>query len=189
MAPPTLTAGLSLGPEWRVEAFTPGARLVLKKDTTGDRTRARSSAVVAVGSLAAAAALASATPPGMGLVTWPVAFFLFVVALLAVPAALRSFRRARLGVTLEASPDGVVGWPVPTGLLHDLRAMPRRCAAAEVREVKVHTADHPPLTLSILEIHLANGTRLAGPEVATPEGASPPLDAVAEALRTLLKPR
>lgn len=181
-----LSAGQSLGPEWRVEAFTPGQRLLLRKDSTGDATRARSAAVLALGALAASAALAGATPPGMALVTWPVAFLLLVAALLAVPAAVRSARRARLGVTLDASPDAVTGWPVPTGALHDLKARPRRCPAALVHEVKVHTSAHPPLVLSMLEVHLTDGTRLAGPEVATPEGAAPPLDAAADALRALL---
>jgi hypothetical protein len=186
MALPALTPGLALGPEWRVEAYAPGERLLLRKDTAQDRVRARSAFVVALGALATAAALVGATPPGLGLVTWPVAVLLLVVAVLAVPAAVRSARRARLGVTLEATPDAVTGWPVPRGALHDVRAKPLRRPAAEVKDVEVLVSPHPPLRLSMLEVRLADGTRLAGPEVATPEGAVPPLEAVANALRALL---
>lgn len=180
-----LSAGQALGPEWRVEAYTPGERLVLRKDTAGDRARARSTTIVALGAFACAVALAAATPEGLGLVTWPVAGLLVVVAALAVPAAVRSVRRAWLGVALEATRDGVTGWPVPRGALHDVRARPRRCAAAEVVAVEVRTAPHPPLVLSMLELRLADGQRLAGPEVAVPEDAAPPLEATAQALRRL----
>jgi hypothetical protein len=186
--PETLSPGQGLGPEWRVEAFTPGARLLLRKDTTGDRARARSTAVVALGSLGCAAALAGATPAGLAMVTWPVVGLLLLVTALAVPAAVRSARRVWLGVTLEATRDGVSGWLVPRGAWHDLRARPVRASCAEVAAVEVQRAPHPPLVLSLLEVRLSSGARLAGPEVAVPVGDAPPLDAVAEALRAILLP-
>lgn len=185
MTPP-LAEGQPLGPEWRVEAYVPGARLVLRKDTSGEKARARSALVVALGAAVAAAALVSATPDGMALVTWPVAALLVVVAALAVPAAVRSARRAAFGVTLSATPDGVTAWPLATGALHDVRARPRRCTADEVQGVDVLTAPHPPLVLSMLEVRLSDGARLTGPEVAVPEGAPEPLAPVAEALRVIL---
>jgi len=119
-------------------------------------------------------------------VTWPVAGLLLLVTALAVPAAVRSARRAWLGVTVEATRDGVTAWPVPRGILHDLRAGPRRCPAADVVGVEIRTTSHPPLVLSMLELRLVDGTRLAGPEVAVPETAAPPLDAAADALRQLV---
>ena len=183
---PALTPGLALGPDWTVDAYAPGARLVLKKDAAGDRARARGAATVGVGALVTAAALVSATPSGLALVTWPVAALLGVVAVLAVPAAVRSVRRARSGVTLEATTAGVAGWPVAVGALHDLRAARRQVAAADVAEVSVRQAAHPPLTLWMLEVRLRDGSALAGPEVATPDGAPPPLDAAADALREIL---
>lgn len=183
-----LAPGQALGPEWRVEVFVPGERLVLRKDTASDRARARSTTIIALGSLACAVALGAATPEGLGLVTWPVVGLLVVVTAMAVPAAVRSARRAWLGVALEATRDGVTAWPVPRGVLHDLRAGPRRCPTADVVEIEVRTAPHPPLVLSMLELRLADGTRLAGPEVAVPEAAAPPLDATANALRQLLTP-
>lgn len=183
-----LVPGQALGPEWRVQAFTPGERLVLRKDTTSDRSRARSTGIIALGSLACAVALAAATPEGLGLVTWPVTGLLVVVTLMAVPAAVRSARRAWLGVALDATRDGVTAWPVPRGALHELRARPRRCATSDVAAVEVRTAPHPPLVLSMLEVRLKDGTLLAGPEVAVAEGAAPPLDATADALRALLQP-
>jgi hypothetical protein len=91
-------------------------------------------------------------------------------------------------MTVEATRDGVTAWPVPRGVLHDLRAGPRRCPAAEVAGVEIRTAPHPPLLLSMLELRLVDGTRLAGPEVAVPETAAPPLDAAADALRQLVAP-
>jgi hypothetical protein len=161
--------------------------LVLRKDPSSDRARARGAAVVAMGALTAAVALVVATPPHVGLVTWPVAGLLVVVATLAVPAATNSLRRARLGVSLEATREGVQAWPLPTGPVHHLRAAPRRAALAEVVEVSVHTAAHPPLVLFTLEVHLADGTRLLGPELATSEGAGSPLSPAADALRDILR--
>jgi hypothetical protein len=189
MAPPSLAPGQPLGPEWTVEAFAPGERVVLRKDTSGDWGRARSAAIVGLGSLATAVALAAATPEGLALVTWPVAGLLAVVALMALPAAVRSGRRGRLGVTLEATREGVAGWPVPKGALHDVRAGPRRASAADVSAVTVRQAPHPPLVLWMLELTLRDGVTLAGPEVATPEGQPSPLEPAADALRRVLEPK
>lgn len=182
-----LEVGQALGPEWRVEAWAPGERLTLRRLPGPDAARARGAAVMGAGSLVAAAALAGATPDGFALVTWPVAVLLVGVAVLSVPATLRSARRARLGVTLAASRAEVSGWPVPQGLLHELRASPGAWPASSVEAVEVRTAEHPPLVLSMLEVRLRDGTRVGGPEVSVPVGAAPPLDEVARALRALLQ--
>ncbi len=172
--------GRALGPDWRVAVHSP-SELVLEQQGTLAMRRVGGALVVSFGTLAVALALAFATPHSAQLITWPLAALLLVVSALGIPAALRNLQRARLGVRLRISRDGVQGWPVA------LAFFPRTVPASEVAQVSVQEYPHPPLTLALFEVVLRDGTRLAGPEVAVSTGERHPLAPIEAAARHLLK--
>jgi uncharacterized protein (DUF58 family) len=170
--------GRALGPLWRVTSHT-SDELVLEQSGNEWR-RAGGSLVVSFGSLGLGLALALATPMSARLIIWPVSALLFVVALLGLPASLRNVQRARHGVRLRFTREGVEGWPV------SMTFTPRRSPASEVARVSVQVFEHPPLSLAILEVVLKDGTRLAGPEVAVPSGEKHPLGPLTAAIEGLI---
>jgi hypothetical protein len=102
-----------------------------------------------------------------------------VVALLSLPAAVRTGRRLASGVRLVLSPDGLLGTPVAGGLLG---AGPVTVPLAGVRAVRLLRRDDGPLQLCSLEVELATGGRLEGPLLAVPAGEADPLAPVAARL-------
>lgn len=170
--------GRALGPDWRVASHT-AEELVLEQKAGGWR-KAGGSLVVSVGSLTLGLALAFSTPQSAQLIIWPVSGLLLLVALLGLPASLRNLQRARLGVRLRFTREGVEGWPVAFSFA------PRKSPAADVERVAVQVFEHPPLSLALLEVLLRDGTRLSGPEVAVPSGDDHPLEPVTRAIDELI---
>ena len=170
--------GRALGPDWRVTVHTEG-ELVLEQRAGGWR-KAGGSLVVSMGALTLGLALAFSTPESAQLIIWPVSGLLLIVALLGLPASLRNLQRARLGVRLRFTREGVEGWPVAFSFA------PRKSPAAEVECVRVQVFEHPPLSLALLEVLLRDGTRLSGPEVAVPTGEKHPLEPVTRAIDELI---
>lgn len=170
--------GRALGPSWRVATHTKD-ELVLEQSVNEWR-RAGGSLVVSSGSLALGLALAFSTPESARLIIWPVSGLLLLVALIGLPASVRNVQRARNGVRLRFTREGVEGWPV------SMTFAPRRCPSSEVARVWVQVFEHPPLSLALLEVVLKDGTRLAGPEVAVPTGEKHPLGPVASAIEGLI---
>lgn len=171
--------GRELGPDWRVAVHTKD-ELLLEQRGGGGLRRVGGALVVSFGSLTLAAALALATPVDARLISWPVSALLLVVAALGLPAAVRNFQRARLGVRLRFTRDTVQGWPVAFAW------RPRTAPLADVAQVSVKLFAHPPLKLAMLEVLLRDGTLLSGPEVAVQTGDAHPLDAVAAAASAMI---
>jgi hypothetical protein len=176
---PESLEGRALGPDWRVATHST-TELVLEQQNPGGARRVGGAMVVSFGALIVALALAFATPEDARLITWPLSAVLLVVAALGVPAALRNFQRARLGVRLRISREGAEGWPVT------LTFKPRRVGRAEIARVAVQVFPHPPLSLAIFEVVLTDGSRLTGPEVAVATGERHPLGQIEAAARHLL---
>ena len=174
----SMREGLALGPEWRVARHT-GEELVLEQHASGWK-QAIASLVVSGGACALGLALGLATPVDARLIIWPVSAMLLGVALLGLPASVRKFQRARLGVQLRFTKDFVEGWPIGFSF------SPRRSQAADVTRVAVQVFAHPPLSLALLEVTLRDGTRLSGPEVAVSAGEAHPLDQVLAAVRVFI---
>ncbi|HEY1087180.1 MAG TPA: hypothetical protein VGE37_05770 [Archangium sp.] len=172
--------GRALGPEWKVASHT-SEELVLEHLAPGGIRKVGGALTVSVGSLAIALSLFFATPEDARLITWPVAALLVIVSALGFPAAVRNLQRARLGLRLRFSRDGVEGWPLKLASFG-----PSRHPKADVKSVTVQSFQHPPLTLVMLEVVLNDGTRLTGPELAVETGAKHPLDPVAAAARAFL---
>jgi hypothetical protein len=180
-----LRPGQALGPEWRV-ITTDGGRLVLERDRAVDLRRAARLAVVLLGSGVAAVAIVPYTPKGLELATWPVSALLGVVALLALASAIRSLVLGLRGVRLDFSAAGVSGTLVSRGIFHDVRGLAATCAPAGVEAVQLRRVAHGALRVSMLEVALADGRALQGPEVATPPSSADPLEPVASAAARLL---
>jgi hypothetical protein len=173
-------SGRALGPEWKVASHTPG-ELVLEHLGTGGLRKMGGALVVSLGSLAIALGLLGVTPDDARLISWPIAGLLIVISVLGFPAALRNLQRARLGLRLRFTKEGVEGWPLALASFG-----PKRHPKAAVKSVTVQAYPHPPLTLVLLEVVLVDGTRLSGPELAVTTGAAHPLEPVAAAARALV---